>query len=91
MVEEADDLLGDEMARSIGRYRRRLASSPGELDVSDRPSVNVVQTEPWVELRLRYLVHPRRGTQTRNELYRRVLARFNGHPDAISFPVGRNR
>ncbi|MBX0294675.1 mechanosensitive ion channel family protein [Haloarcula nitratireducens] len=87
----ADDYLGDEMAARIERYRERLAETPVELEVQDRPTVNVVQEESWVAFRLRYLVHPRRGQRVRNELYRRVLAAFNEHPDRVKFPVSRNR
>lgn len=67
MVEEADDYLGDEMERAIDRYRRRLAETPVELEVGERPTVNVRQQASWVELRLRYLVHPRQGTRVRND------------------------
>lgn len=91
MVEEADGYLGPEMARNVADYRRRLAETAVELEVSDRPSVNVVQEESWVSLRLRYLTHPRRGTRVRNELYQRILERFTQHPDRVKFPVGRNR
>jgi hypothetical protein len=88
MVAEARS--GDEMARNVASYRERLAETPVEIEVSDRPSVNVVQSESWVELRLRYLVHPRRGTRVRNDLYAGILDRFNDHPGRID-PLGRNR
>jgi small-conductance mechanosensitive channel len=91
MVEEATELLGAEMAANVAEYRRTLAETPVELEVSDGPSVNVVQRESWVDLRLRYLVHPRRGQRTKNELYRRVLDRFTDDPERVKFPVGRNR
>jgi small-conductance mechanosensitive channel len=91
MVEEADDYLGDRMAERIEAYRERLAETPVELEVRDRPSVNVVQQESWVELRLRYLVHPRQGSRVRNELYERILARMNDNPDRVAFPVSRSR
>ena len=91
MIDEADNLLGDEMARRIDEYREALSETPVELEVNDRPSVNVVQKESWVELRLRYLVHPRRGQRVKNELYDRVLDSFNEHPDRVAFPVSRNR
>jgi small-conductance mechanosensitive channel len=91
MTDVADDYLGDEMATHIAEYRERLAETPVELEVADRPSVNVVQRESWVELRLRYLVHPRRGQRVRNALYDRVLDAFNEHPDRVKFPVGRAR
>ncbi|MFC7177419.1 mechanosensitive ion channel family protein [Halosegnis marinus] len=91
MVETADDYLGAEMAEHVAQYRERLAETPVELEVGERPSVNVRQGESWVELRLRYLVHPRRGTRVRNDLYERLLAALNEHPDRVSFPVGRNR
>jgi small-conductance mechanosensitive channel len=91
MVDVADDYLGDAMAREIDDYRERLAETAVELEVQDRPTVNVVQRESWVELRLRYLVHPRRGARTRNVLYERILERFNASPERVKFPVSRNR
>jgi small-conductance mechanosensitive channel len=91
MEEAAADFLGEEMAAGVAEYRERLAETPVELDVNDRPTVNVVQQESWVELRLRYLVHPRRGTRTRTALYRTIIDRFNDNPDRVAFPVGRNR
>jgi small-conductance mechanosensitive channel len=91
LVDVAEEYLGDEMAAAIERYRDQLAETPVELDVSDGPSVNVVQRESWVELRLRYLTHPRRGTRVRNALYERALAEMNEHPDRVRFPVSRNR
>ena len=72
MADIADDLVGDEMARQIARYREQLSETP-------------------VELRLWYLARPRRGQRVKNELYRRVLAAFNEHPDRVKFPIGRNR
>lgn len=91
MTRVADDYLGDEMAARVERYRERLAETPVELEVNERPTVNVRQGESWVELRLRYLVHPRRGTRVRNALYERILTEFNAAPDRVSFPLGRNR
>jgi small-conductance mechanosensitive channel len=87
----ADDYLGERMAENVARYRELLAETPVELEVRDEPSVNVVQQESWVELRLRYLVHPRRSQRAKNDLYERVLERFTEHPDRVSFPVSRNR
>ncbi|MEF8840726.1 MAG: hypothetical protein V5A62_03750 [Haloarculaceae archaeon] len=91
MIDVADDYLGDEMAARIATYRKRLAETAVELEVGDRPTVNVQQRESWVELRVRYLTHPRRGTRVRNELYERILAELNEHPDRVAFPVSRNR
>ena len=91
MIGVADDYLGDEMERAIERYRRRLAATPVELEVRERPTVNVRQEESWVELRLRYLVHPRQGTRVRNDLYERILEEMNDHPDRVAFPVSRHR
>jgi len=91
MIEEADAVVGDEMAARVADFRERLSATPVEFEVGDRPSVNVAQGESWVELRLRYVVHPRRGTPVRNELYERILGRFNDQPTVTSFPVSRNR
>ena len=83
--------VGDEMEAAIEQYRRRLAETPVELEVRGGPSVNVRQEESWVDLRLRYLVHPREGQRVRNELYELILARLNEHPDRVAFPVSRSR
>ncbi len=91
MIEEADAYLGDEMEAAIERYRAKLAETPVELEVRERPSVNITQGESWIELTLRYLVHPRQGQRARNELYERILARMNEHPDRVAFPVSRSR
>ena len=91
MVAVADDFLGDDMAARIARYRENLAETPVEIAVRDRPSVNVTQQESWVELKLRYLVHPRRSQRVRNELYERILSQFNEAPERVKFPLGRNR
>jgi small-conductance mechanosensitive channel len=91
MIEEAEEVIGEEMVDRIADFRERLAETPVELEVTDRPTVNITQGESWVELRLRYVVHPRRGTRVRNELYERILDRFNENPTVTSFPVSRNR
>lgn len=91
MIEIADELVGDEMAARVSEYRDRLEETPVDLEVQDRPTVNVLQAESWVELKLRYLVHPRRGTRVRNALYERILQAFNENPDRVKFPVSRHR
>jgi small-conductance mechanosensitive channel len=91
MVEEATDYLGEEMAERTATYRQRLAATAIEMDVADGPTVNIRQGESWVDLRLRYLVHPRQATRVRNDLYERIFAAFNDHPERVMFPIGRNR
>jgi small-conductance mechanosensitive channel len=91
MVEEAEVLLGEEMHRRIEQYRDELSQTAVELTVDDGPTVNIVQQESWLELRLRYLVNPRRATRTRNRLYEAILDRFEAEPDRVMFPLGRNR
>ena len=91
MVEVAEEYLGAEMEAAIEEYRKRLSETPVELEVREKPSVNVRQAESWVELRLRYLVHPRRGQQVKNELYERLLKRLHEHPERVAFPMTRSR
>ncbi|MFC7194740.1 mechanosensitive ion channel family protein [Halosimplex aquaticum] len=91
MIRVADEVVGDEMERNIERYRERLAETPVELEVQSRPTVNVTQEASWVKLRVRYIVHPRRGQRTKNRIYERILAEFNDNPDQVKFPVSRNR
>ncbi|WP_435360310.1 mechanosensitive ion channel family protein [Haloarchaeobius sp. DFWS5] len=87
----ADDYLGDEMAARIETYRRQLDRTPVELEVHDRPTVNVKMEETWVVLRLRYLVHPKRMQATRNVLYERIVEAFQAEPEKVAYPVGRFR
>jgi small-conductance mechanosensitive channel len=91
MIEEATAVLGEEMRRGIGTYQEQLNRTAVDLDVREGPTVNVVQEESWVELRLRFLARSRRVTRAKNALYERILARFNDAPDRVQFPVGRNR
>jgi small-conductance mechanosensitive channel len=87
----ADEYLGDAMAKNIQQYREVLEDTPVELEVRERPTVNIYQKESWVEFRLRYLVHPKRGQVVRNELYEEIISEFNQYPDQVKFPIGRNR
>ena len=91
MAEEAAEMLGEEMAAGIAAYREALAETPVELEVYDQPTVNITQGESWVELRVRYLTHPRRGQRVKNQLYERILDRFNENPDRVAFPMSRSR
>lgn len=86
-----DDYVGDEMEANLERYRQILGRTPVELEVRARPTVNLSQRDSWIELRLRYLVHPKRGQRIRNELYQRILDALNDHPERVKFPIGRNR
>ena len=51
MIDEADSYLGDEMEQAIERYRKRLSETPVELEVTERPTVNVTQGESWLNSR----------------------------------------
>jgi small-conductance mechanosensitive channel len=83
--------VADEMERRIERYRDALSETPVELEVGERPTVNVAEEESWVELRVRYLVHPKRMQRRRNDLYVAILERFQESPERIGYPVGRPR
>ncbi len=91
MIEEATEALGGEMRRAVENYRQHLEQTAVDLEVREQPTVNVVQEESWVELRLRFLARSRQVTRNRNALYERILARFNDAPDRVKFPVSRNR
>lgn len=90
MIEVTDEMLGDQMERNVARYREVLAETPVELEVQDRPTVNVAQEQSWVELRLRCLVTPRGGQRVKNRRYEQILERFNDNPEKVAFPVSRN-
>ncbi|WP_435335654.1 mechanosensitive ion channel family protein [Haloarchaeobius sp. TZWWS8] len=91
MREVADEFLGDVMQRRINTYRRQLDATPVELEVQERPTVNVRMEQTWVVLRLRYLVEPTKMQATRNQLYDRIVERFHAEPEKVAYPVGRFR
>ena len=70
------------MVAGLTDYRERLKETPVEVELRDRPTVNVVQRGSWTELRPRYLVDPRRGTRGPNGLCRRALERPKTVPTA---------
>lgn len=72
----------------VGEMAAGVAETPVELDVTGRPTANVVRAASWIELRLRYPVHPRRGTRPRNALYRSIIDRFNDNPAGWPFQSG---
>jgi hypothetical protein len=81
------------MAERIAAYRDLQAETPVDTEVADRPTVNVrtVPEDAWVELRVRYLVDPKRSQQVRNTLFERILEALNDESDRVQFPVGRSR
>lgn len=91
MTEEATELVSRDMANGIVAYREVLSETPVESEVRDGPTVNVRQQESLVDLRVRYLTHPRRGQRVKNRLYERIIERFNDNPDRVAFPVSRSR
>lgn len=45
MIKEAEAVIGEELVDRIADFRERLAETPVELEVTDKPTVNIVQTE----------------------------------------------
>lgn len=91
MIGTADELIGEQMEAMIGDYRTFLKNTPLEIEIGDRPSVNLIQRESWVECRLRYLTKPRKAQTIRNQLYEQILTKFNEHPERVKFPSTRSR
>lgn len=87
----AEAELDRELDGVVERYREVMAAAEVDVEVSDGPTVNIRDDGDWLELRLRYVVDPRRSQTVRNDLYRAVLERLAEHPERVGLPEGRDR
>ena len=85
--------LGDEMTRSIERFKELLQQTPvDELDIKEYPFV-VFRTNPntWIEVSVTYLVHPKKASGIRSRLIKSIVTELQKEPDKSMFPKGNSR
>jgi small-conductance mechanosensitive channel len=85
--------LGPDMAEKIHVYRDILARTPvNELEVRDKPVVMFrVSDNTWLEVIVRYLVHPREAGRVRTRLLEKLLPALNAAPEKVLFPKSNMR
>ncbi len=85
--------LGDEMTKSIKRFKELLQQTPvDELEVKEYPFV-VFRTNPntWIEVSVTYLVHPKQASAVRSRLIKSIIIELMKEPDKVMFPKSNAR
>ena len=63
-----------------------------QLEVQERPVVMFrVADNSWLEVIVRYLVHPKEAGRVKTRLIKNLLTRLNAEPERVQFPQGDRR
>jgi len=89
----AEAEIGEAMAEKVQVYRDILARTPvDEIDVKEKPVVMFrVSENTWLEVMVRYLVHPREAGRVKTRLLEKFLLALNAAPDKVLFPKSNMR
>jgi small-conductance mechanosensitive channel len=93
LLEIAEEEVGEDMLERVRTFKSLLARTPvDELLVQERPVVQF-RTNPntWIDVIVRYLVHPKEAGRIKTKLTMRMLERLNERPDAVLFPKSNMR
>lgn len=93
MLEVAEQEVGEAMMKQVRVFRELLAQTPvNQLEVQERPVVMFrVAENSWLEVIVRYLVHPKEAGRVKTRLIKNLLIRLNAEPDRVMFPKGNMR
>jgi small-conductance mechanosensitive channel len=88
MKEVAEQEVGEDMMKQVAVFREILAQTPvNQLEVQERPVVLFrVSENTWLEVIVRYLVHPKEAGRVKTRLIKELLQRLNAEPDRVKFP-----
>jgi small-conductance mechanosensitive channel len=88
MLEVAQQEVGEEMMKQVRVFRQLLAKTPvNQLEVQERPVVMFrVAENSWLEVIVRYLVHPKEAGRVKTRLIKNLLTRLNAEPERVKFP-----
>jgi small-conductance mechanosensitive channel len=90
MQQVASAEVGESMKRQIRVYRELLSQTPvDQLEVKEEPSVLFrVNANTWLDVIVRYLVHPKEAGRVKTRLIKKLLAALNASPERVMFPKG---
>jgi small-conductance mechanosensitive channel len=93
MQDVAEKEVGEAMMKQVRVFRELLAHTPvNQLEVQERPVVMFrVAENSWLEVIVRYLVHPKEAGRVKTRLIKNLLTRLNAEPDRVKFPKGDSR
>ena len=93
ILEIAEEELGQEMMERVKLFKSLLARTPvDQLQVQERPVV-LFRTNPntWIDVIIRYLVHPKESGRVKTQLTLKMLERLNERSDLVHFPKSNSR
>ena len=93
ILEIAEQEVGEDMMARVRTFKSLLARTPVDhLQVQERPVVQF-RTNPntWIDVIVRYLVHPKEAGRIKTKLTMRMLERLNEKPDLVLFPKSNMR
>jgi small-conductance mechanosensitive channel len=93
MKEVAEKEVGEAMMKQVEVFRQILAQTPvNQLEVQERPVVMFrVAENSWLEVIVRYLVHPKEAGRVKSRLIVQLLNELNTEPDRVMFPKSNAR
>jgi small-conductance mechanosensitive channel len=93
MKEVAEKEVGEDMMKQVEVFRQILAQTPvNQLEVQERPVVMFrVAENSWLEVIVRYLVHPKEAGKVKSRLMVELLNRLNAEPERVRFPQSNAR
>ncbi len=93
MKDVAEKEVGEAMMKQVEVFRQILAQTPvNQLEVQERPVVMFrVAENSWLEVIVRYLVHPKEAGRVKSRLIVQLLKALNAEPDRVMFPKSNAR
>ena len=88
MKQVTEKEVGEAMMKQVEVFRQILAQTPvNQLEVQERPVVMFrVADNSWLEVIVRYLVHPKEAGRVKSRLIVQLLKELNAEPDRVMFP-----
>lgn len=85
--------LDQDMDEKIESLKEYMKNTPiGDIDIKEYPFVSFrTNANTWVEAMVTYLVKPKKATDTRTRIIKRVVAELLKEPDRVMFPKSNAR
>ena len=86
----AAEEVGEHMMKQVRIFREILAQTPvNQLEVREYPAVLFrVNPNTWLDVIVRYLVHPKEAGRVKTRMIKKLLAELNKEPERVMFPKG---
>ena len=93
MQRVAAEEVGERMMKQVRVFREILAQTPvDQLEVREYPAVLFrPNANTWLDVIVRYLVHPKEAGRTKTRLIKKLLVELNAAPERVLFPKSNMR